>query len=405
MVLPQPFFLSHADRVRLARQRYFEDGVLPTGVVSDSVFQSWARCYRASHEPRRQVEFQPVSASRSQLALQKNRELHDAWLNELPLIGAALGTTNCSAILTDATGVLIGTTPASRSELQVMPVAHRVGVNLSEALVGTTAPGLVARTGKQASVLGAEHFYDSVSAMHCTAAPIRNMKGQLAGILDISCEGQPFYFDPATVVGMYAAAIENRLLMAQSTRHFVVRFQLMPALVDTPMAGMLGFDESGALVWVNAVASTLLNLPADPARRGHVSGEDILEITTPRLLALADGGLCQVSLIHGPQVFLRCEAHFLKTPLVPLQPAKHVPAPGPVVAPEACVLTDGYLPASSLKDADADLIRKCLAECHGNVSKVARRLKVSRGLIYRRLQELSIDPSRSKNAPRKVSKF
>ena len=60
------------------------------------------------------------------------------------------------------------------------------------------------------------------------------------------------------------------------------------------------------------------------------------------------------------------------------------------------MLADGYLPPSSLKDADADLIRKCLAECHGNLSKVARKLKVSRGLIYRRLQELSIDPAQFK---------
>lgn len=396
MAPQQPFFLSHADRVLLARRRYFEDGVLPTGVVSDAVFQSWARCHRASHEPQRQVEFQPVSASRSQLALQKNRELHDAWLNELPVIGAALGTTNCSAILTDATGVLIGATPASRPELQVMPVAHRIGVNLSEELVGTTAPGLVARTGKQASVLGAEHFYDSVIGMHCTAAPIRNVHGQLAGILDISCEGQSFHFDPATVVGMYAASIENRLLMAQSNRHFVIRFQFMPALVDTPMAGMLGFDESGALVWVNSVASTLLNLPADPALRGHMTLENVFELNVSRLPALVESGLCQASLIHGPQVYLRCDAHFFRAPPVSFQSAQTATAPFTAKTPEGALLTDGYLPPSSLKDADADLIRKCLAECHGNVSKVARKLKVSRGLIYRRLQELSIDPSHFK---------
>lgn len=389
----QPFFLSHAERVLLARKRYFEDGVLPTGVVSDAVFQSWTRCYRASHEPQRLVEFQPVSASRSQLALQKNRELHDAWLNELPVIGAALGATNCSAILTDATGVLIGATPASRSEMKVMPLAHRVGVNLSEDLVGTTAPGLVARTGKQASVLGAEHFYDSVSAMHCTAAPIRNVQGQLAGILNISCEGQPFHFDPATVVGMYAASIENRLLTAQSTRHFIVRFQFMPALVDTPMAGMLGFDEAGALVWVNAVASTLLNLHSDPAHRGYMEVDGIFEISASRLRALPKGGLCQINLIQGPQVYLRCEAQFINVPYSSLTAVEHTPSPGQEVSCEALVLVDGYLPPSSLKDADADLIRKCLTECNGNLSKVARKLKVSRGLIYRRLQELSIDPN------------
>ena len=40
-------------------------------------------------------------------------------------------------------------------------MAHRIGVNLSEEYIGTTAPGLVARTGKQVCVMGAEHYFDS----------------------------------------------------------------------------------------------------------------------------------------------------------------------------------------------------------------------------------------------------
>jgi DNA-binding NtrC family response regulator len=47
----------------------------------------------------------------------------------------------------------------------------------------------------------------------------------------------------------------------------------------------------------------------------------------------------------------------------------------------------------SLRDSDAELIKKYLLEYKGNISKVAKRLKVSRGLIYRRIQELSIDIS------------
>jgi transcriptional regulator of acetoin/glycerol metabolism len=195
---------------------------------------------------------------------------------------------------------------------------------------------------------------------------------------------------------MYAASIENRLLMAQSTRHFVVKFQFMPGIVNTPMAGMLGFDESGTLVWVNAVASTLLNLAPDPALRGHMSVEAIFAIKASRLADLVDAGLSQVPLTHGPQVYLTCEAQFVRTPLVPRTLAKMSAATNVVLDQKVPLLVDGYLPPSSLKDADADLIRKCLAECHGNVSKVARKLKVSRGLIYRRLQELSIDPAEFK---------
>ena len=46
-----PFFASKAERVELARRRYFEEGIAPSGVVSDAVFQSWARCQRVHGDP------------------------------------------------------------------------------------------------------------------------------------------------------------------------------------------------------------------------------------------------------------------------------------------------------------------------------------------------------------------
>ena len=92
-----PFFVTREERVALARQRYFEEGILPTGVVSEAVFQSWTRCHRSSQKPHDKIEFQPVSLSRSQLALQKNRTLHEAWLDEMPALGSALGSAHCSA--------------------------------------------------------------------------------------------------------------------------------------------------------------------------------------------------------------------------------------------------------------------------------------------------------------------
>ena len=66
---------SRSARVALARERYFEEGQSPAGVVSELVFESWARCLRVLGSPARPVEFQPVTASRTHLALQRNRHL------------------------------------------------------------------------------------------------------------------------------------------------------------------------------------------------------------------------------------------------------------------------------------------------------------------------------------------
>lgn len=394
------FFSTHSERVALARQRYFEEGHLPTGVVSDAVYQSWARCQRLHHQPQGKVEFQPVSASRAQLALQKNRLLHSAWQSEAAELDAVLGSTNCSALLTDPTGVLIGATCSVRSNETITPVAHRVGVNFAEELVGTTAPGIVVRTGQIAAVRGPEHFYEGVHSMHCAAAPIRDIHGKLAGVLDISSEGMGFNFDATTVVGFYASSIENRLLISQAEEHLVVRFQISPSMLDTPMAGLMGVDPCGQIVWRNAAASKLLGLATEGNTGTPCSVDALLQTSFSQLASIRPSQAAVVRLPNGLRVYLRCDLPrqerrsaamvSLSANLGPLpEPASEMTQPTVPPATVAPSLTAGAVPTpASLRDADVGLIARTLQECGGNVSKAARALRVSRGLIYRRLQDL-----------------
>ena len=393
------FFSTQADRIALARQRYFEEGELPSGIVSDAVFQSWARCLRLKQDPRAPLEFQPVTTSRAQLALQKNRLLRDAWLADASELDAVLGATNCGAMLTDPSGVLIGATGSRRLHEKITPVAHRIGVNFAEEAVGTTAPGIVARTGKQASVQGSEHFSESVNFMHCAAAPIHDIHGHLAGVLDMSSEGIAFNFDAASVVGLYASSIENRLLVSQSSEHLIVRFQVSSAMLDTPMAGLMGVDMQGRIAWCNAAASRLLGLAPDGRYGSSSNVDEILQSSFSELASNRGGIHSMLRLPNGLLVHVRCE-------LQARDGHSHIFSmgkPAPIVTPEF-IHTDPVLPAvsaprdhsvlltvesaepASLRDADVDLIAKTLKECGGNVSAAARKLRVSRGLIYRRTQ-------------------
>lgn len=393
------FFSTQTDRVALARHRYFEEGELPSGIVSDAVFQSWARCLRQKQNPRGQLEFQPVSASRAQLALQKNRLLRDAWLAEAGELDTVLGATNCGAMLTDPTGVLIGATCSERGHEKITPVAHRVGVNFAEEAVGTTAPGIVARTGQQVCVQGAEHYFESVNFMHCAAAPIRDIHGNLAGVLDLSSEGIAFNFDAASVVGMYASSIENRLLVSQSCEHLIVRFQISPAMLDTPMAGLMGVDMQGRVIWKNAAASRLLGMRADGAQPGFTHVDEILESSFSELASSRGAAHSLLRLPNGLRVHVRCElqARDGHQQLVALrQPAPQAalanmrqdapPSHMRALEVETTVPEVSQAEPASLRDADVDLIARTLKECGGNVSAAARKLRVSRGLIYRRIQ-------------------
>ena len=60
----QLFFTTVQQRLALARQRYFEEGVRPSGLVGESLIQSWSRCVQARRNPNESVAFNPVTTSR-----------------------------------------------------------------------------------------------------------------------------------------------------------------------------------------------------------------------------------------------------------------------------------------------------------------------------------------------------
>jgi sigma-54 dependent transcriptional regulator, acetoin dehydrogenase operon transcriptional activator AcoR len=403
---------SRPDRIALARQRFFEEGQSPAGVVSEAVFESWARCMRLHGNPHERATFEPVTASRTHLALMKNRDLHQAWMAEVPRLEATLSTTSCTAMLTDATGVLIGSVCVGRSHEALMPVATRLGVNLSEDAVGTTAPGVAARTGKPVCVLGGEHFFDSVKEMYCAAAPIRDLHGRLAGVLDISSEHIPFAFDAAAVVGVYAGAMENRLLVAQSTEHLVIRFQLAAELLDSAMVGLVGIDVNGRLAWENGVARSLLGGRVLPEHHPARAPDEWFGLAWAQLAGLPATGAAPLALPNGLQVWARAEMQApdgRRALVVGAGPQATAAAAAAAVGPHGVLPTVQIATATEvlqaqpsaaetpsaetvtpetprLRESDLELIQRTLRACRGNVSDAAKRLAVSRGLIYRRLR-------------------
>jgi transcriptional regulator of acetoin/glycerol metabolism len=405
------FFTSTTQRVELARQRYFGEGQLPTGTLNNAVMESWARCQRLRLDSDGKVEFDTVSKSRSHLAKQRNQHLLEAWKIELGELESTLAGTACSAMLTDATGVLIVATCSGRANETITPVAHRVGVNLSEEFVGTTAPGLVTQTGKPMTILGGEHYFGSLTRMHCTAAPIRNIKGRLSGVIDISSEGGAFDFDAPAVVSLYATSIENRLMKAQANEHLVLQMQINPLLIDTPMVGLIGIDVKERLSWTNEVGSRLLGLKSTVDEDFQVPLEEILGMGIEKLLTLPSKGAMLIRLANGLSVWMRATMQAPDGIRGFCSVKKIHEAPQTVLNTQVldqlsnadefeeaayesdltCIPELSNEQPSTLRGSDKDLILRTILECNGNISKASKKLHVSRGLIYRRLKEIDAE--------------
>jgi transcriptional regulator of acetoin/glycerol metabolism len=372
----QLFFSTPEQRLALARERFFEEGVRPSGLVGEGVIQSWSRCMQARRAPGEAVSFDPVTPSRMHSALAKSRLLIESAASELSQLESTLAGTACTVLLTDPDGVIVHVAkPRTTGDEVLLPLAGRIGVNLSEDQIGTNAPGVSARTGQPSVVLGGEHFFGCMRVVHCAAAPIRDVHGRVAGVLDVSVESRPFGFDAAAVVGMHATAIENRLLRAQSAEHIVVHLQTAPALLGTPMEGLVGVAPDGRAAWINGAAARLLGLSASEGirRADELFGVDIAGLAA--LTRRPDAAPHRLP--NGLNVWLRAcmQARDGADNVYRIGTASAAPA---ATAPRSNGVT--------LRDSDRDLIERTVAACDGNVAKAARTLGVSRGLVYRRLK-------------------
>lgn len=392
----QPFFSTAEQRMALARQRFFEDGVRPSGLVSEGVIQSWSRCLHARRDPAEAVVFAPVTPSRIHSALSHGRLLLETARGELAQLETALAGTGCSVILTDPFGVVVHAHyPQPGADEMLLPLACRIGVNLSEEQIGTNAPGVTVRTGLPSLVLGGEHFFGSMRVLQCAAAPIRDMHGRVAGVLDVSSELRPFGFDAAAVVGQYATAIENRLLRAQSGEHIVVHLQTNRSLVGTPMEGLVGVASDGRIAWVNTAASRLLGMQP----MGTMPQvEDVFALDLRGLAALTRReGAAMHRLPNGLNVWMIARMQspdgagevFRLRPDGPGDVLPPRPALADVVASKATATAEPGTSAPTLRGAELHLIERTVQACGGNVSKAARQLGVSRGLVYRHLRKLT----------------
>lgn len=387
----------------LARQQFFEEGVRPSGLVGEAVIQSWLRCTRNHSDRQRIVPFDAVTPSRLHATLARNRELLEVARQELASMESALAGTDCRVILTDGEGVVVHVThqPAAAHQ-PVLRKTARVGVNISERIVGTTAPGIVATTGQACTVDGAEHYFDVLSQMQCAAAPIRDVAGRLAGVLDITMEARRFGFDAASMVGLYATTIENRLLQAQSRDHLILRFQASPTLLGTPMEALAGVAPDGTIAWLNSAGARLIGrLPEEACERDVESmlGHDLAsllrlerrEAAQPLRLASGLGVWVQARLKAADGVDFRhavampgdAGAVLSAEPAAAAQPLaahEHTPAIASHHVPVEA------LPGETLREHSRKLIEDTLAAQGGNVSQAARQLGVSRGTLYRRLR-------------------
>lgn len=356
-------------QIEQARHAVMSEGRSLTEVAVDTWFErawierSWRRCLAAGQRPEQRVAFDVIAPEVKRRTEESSHELVSAAKPVLDKLGRAIANTRYFAILTDARGIVIDVNgPIDRSDRRAQLIT-RIGVDLSERSVGTTAIGAVLAELQPLWLHRGEHFFNDTSVYSCAGAPLFGPDGRCVGMLDLTGIEAAERPELKHLVAQSARSIENALALSRP-HSLLVRLNWPGRALGDETDGLLCLDADG---WVTAANQTARQMVS------HLGQPGAAAVHCSELFAMPWENLFDGVRQDAP----------LEVPLWSgLRLSALAQTPGQASPPRRPAAADSALP---LKDVEIALIRKAVDEARGNVMQAARALGISRATVYRKL--------------------
>ena len=255
-----------AGTLETARRRFFDAGTLPHGLVSELILDSWQRCREHGLSADERLRVEPAAGAALGELKERYERLQQLCRPEVEALYADARATGSIVVLTAPDGVILDALGSADFLDKAARVALRPGVPWSEPAIGTNAIGTALVERRAVEVRGGEHYFRPHRMLSCSAVPILDPTGQLAGVLDLSGEASVHHTHALGMVRFAVEQIEHRLFMHSFAGGHIVRLHAEPGLIGTTREGLLAF-EGDRIVGANRHALALTGLSWDELGR------------------------------------------------------------------------------------------------------------------------------------------
>ena len=346
-----------------------------TDDVERWIQRSWLRCLADGHRPNIAPTFDAVAPTLLKRTLEGNRLLVQAARPELERLSRAIADTRYFAILTDQHGVVVDVNGAIDRSDPRADLITRIGTDLSERRLATTAIGAALAELQPVWLHRGEHFFEANSVYSCAGAPLFSPDGACIGMLDLTGIEAAERPELKHLVTQSARSIENALTLSRLTgaRDLLVRLNWPGRALGDETDGLVCLDSDGYVRGANQAARQMVPQLGEPASLS-LHSSDLFAMAFEMLFdaalhpASTGRAVLEIPLWTG----LRLHAIAL--------PVSQAMAPATLRMPVSATATP-----QPLKDIETALIRRAVDDARGNVLKAARALGVSRATVYRRL--------------------
>jgi transcriptional regulator of acetoin/glycerol metabolism len=260
--------ISADDRLSRARVVLEQRGEAAVDLLPQTIAESWTRCLVAGLDPHDQPKRAVVDDLTLREARQRRDLLRRLALCEMDNLYHQIAGSNFMIAFAGADGILLDTVTDQSFSAMAGASSIQPGTIWTETSCGTNALGTAIQTGMPIMVHGAEHFFSQFRRLTCTAAPVFDADGALAGVLDASSDCGSRQQHTRALVSMAATQIENGLFRECHRTDVLIALHNRSEYLHTLSAGLLAVDPGGMVLAANSQARFLLQgLPVTRGRR------------------------------------------------------------------------------------------------------------------------------------------
>ncbi len=250
-----------ADEYSRLRKRFLDDGHVPDGALPPVVLRSWQRCRAAGlcAEDGR-VRDQPIPSHELAAACERNKHFLSHAAGVMNHVHAQIRNTGSMLVLADTSGMILHAVGDREFIARAQQVALAPGATWHEAYRGTNAIGTALTEGTPVAIVGGQHYLTQNEFLTCNATPVRDARGAVVGVLDISGDWRRHQPHTLGLVRVSAQLIEQRMFEAAFNGHILVAFHPQPTALGGLGEGLIALDEGGRTVGLNSTACELLGV-------------------------------------------------------------------------------------------------------------------------------------------------
>ncbi len=302
------FFPTADQNLRQAHEILLRSGTVPSGKLRPVIARSWERCRKLGVDPRSGQCPDRVSGDELKARLERYDFLLKAAAPFMESLYGFVRDSGFVVLLADPDTCILKVIGTENADERAAAY-HAPGAIWKEEYAGNTAIGTALAEGTPLQIHALEHYCKDLLAWTCSAAPIRDPDGRVAGVLDMSGSTDLVHCHTLGMVVAAVTAIENQMAMNRAARELKTAYKYQAAIVESISDGLLTIDKRGCITYLNAAGARMIGIDHRDVIGRHI--QDVVDYRATITDVLASGkGYADKEFFHKSG---RGVLHFIQT--------------------------------------------------------------------------------------------